>query len=82
MNKLRRALVLAASCFTVLLPAVHAVPAHAKPPAPVVETGDVTVLTGDYDILEDVLEHITIRRGNGPTAHQIYDHSRGEALPE
>ncbi|GGZ05340.1 hypothetical protein [Streptomyces poonensis] len=79
MNKLRRAIVLAVSSLTVLLPAASA---HAKPPAPVVGAGDVSVLTGDFDVLEDVMEHITMKRGNGPTAHQIYDHSRGGALPE
>ncbi|WP_320782949.1 hypothetical protein [Streptomyces sp. CRN 30] len=53
-------------------------PAHAaKAPPPVVRTGDVSVLTGDYDILEDVLEHITMKDGDGPTAHQIYDYSGG-----
>ena len=79
MNQLCRTVVLVLSALAALLTAA---PAHAKPPEPVVQTGDVQVMTGDYDILEDVMEHITMKRGNGATLHQLYDHSNGTALPE
>jgi hypothetical protein len=47
---------------------------------PVVQSGDVNVLTGDYDILEDVMEHISMPSGDGNTiTHQLYDHSGGSA---
>lgn len=78
MKPLCRTVLLALPSLTLLLAGA---PAHAaaKPPAPVVSAGDVHVLTGDYDVLEDVFEHITMKRGDGPTAHQIYDYSGGAA---
>ncbi len=53
-----------------------AAPAHAAPSEPLVQPGDVNVLTGDFDILEDVQEHMSMARGDGNmTTHQLYDHS-------
>jgi hypothetical protein len=41
---------------------------------PLVETGDVGVRTGDLDLLEDVLEHISVPFGHeGTLTHQLYD---------
>ncbi|KAA0930229.1 MULTISPECIES: hypothetical protein [Streptomyces] len=41
---------------------------------PLVETGDVGVQTGDLDLLEDVLEHISVPFGHeGALTHQLYD---------
>ncbi|MGP4044636.1 hypothetical protein [Streptomyces sp. 2A115] len=57
--------------------AVGAAPAHAAPDEPLVTTGDVGVRTGDVDLLEDVLEHISVPfGGSGTLTHQLYD-SRG-----
>ncbi|MEU5701401.1 hypothetical protein ACFFS2_01195 [Streptomyces aurantiacus] len=56
--------------------AASAAPAPA-PAEPLVTTGDVGVRTGDLDLLEDVLEHISVPSGStGPLTHQLYD-SRG-----
>ncbi|MGW0822678.1 hypothetical protein [Streptomyces sp. NPDC002845] len=83
MNSMSRTIMLAASSLAAPLAflSVAAAPAHAAPAEPLVRTGDVSVLTGDFDILEDVLEHISMTRGNGTTTHQLYD-SRGTAAPE
>jgi hypothetical protein len=69
-----RTILLAASSLAALSAAA---PAHAAPPAePLVQSGNVSVLTGDFDILEDVQEHISMPRGKGNTmTHQLYDHS-------
>jgi hypothetical protein len=73
MTPTSRAIMLAASSLAVLLTAT---PAYAAPAEPLVQTGDINVLTGDYDIFEDVLEHISMVRGNGnTTTHQLYDNS-------
>ncbi|MFC7303256.1 hypothetical protein ACFQVC_03385 [Streptomyces monticola] len=49
-------------------------PAHAAAgPDPIVRTGDI-------DVLEDVLEHISVPVGEGGRAvHQLYGSSRGTA---
>jgi hypothetical protein len=76
MNPMSRALVLAASSAAALLAAT---PAHAES---VVRTGEVNVLTGDHDLLEDVMEHISMPRGTGHAmTHQLYD-SSGAVVPE
>lgn len=51
--------------------------APVAPADPLVNTGDVGVRTGDLDLLEDVLEHISVPFGHeGTLTHQLYD-SRG-----
>ncbi|GAA3819572.1 hypothetical protein ACFS5L_10570 [Streptomyces phyllanthi] len=61
---------------------LSAAPAHAAPAEPLVRSGDVNVLTGDLDTMEDVQEHISMPRGYGHTmTHQLYDHS-GAATQE
>jgi hypothetical protein len=73
MTPTSRTIMLAASSLAVLLTAA---PAYAAPAEPLVQTGDVNVLTGDFDIFEDVLEHISVARGDGNTmTHQRYDES-------
>ncbi|MDQ1035170.1 hypothetical protein QFZ75_001586 [Streptomyces sp. V3I8] len=48
--------------------------ARAARAEPLVETGDVGVRTGDLDLLEDVLEHISVPFGHkGTLTHQLYD---------
>ncbi|MDQ0773425.1 hypothetical protein QF026_001891 [Streptomyces aurantiacus] len=86
MNSLSRTTVLAAGGVAVAAVvavlsgtgAASAAPAPAPAPAePLVTTGDVGVQTGDLDVLEDVLEHISMPFGSrGTLTHQLYD-SRG-----
>ncbi|MEV6590750.1 hypothetical protein [Streptomyces acidicola] len=79
MTLMRRTIMLAALSLAVLFAAV---PAHAAAAEPLVQSGDVYVLTGDYDILEDVMEHISMPSGDGNAMmHQMYDHS-GASVPE
>ncbi|MFF1692581.1 hypothetical protein ACFVXC_03005 [Streptomyces sp. NPDC058257] len=63
----RRTTVLAAAVLGVL---AGAGPAQAAASEPLIRTGDI-------DVLEDVLEHISVSiGGEGRTVHQLYD-SRG-----
>jgi hypothetical protein len=76
MQPVSRATVLAAAALSAVF-ATGAAPAHAAPAEPLVSTGDVGVRTGDLDLLEDVLEHISVPfGGSGTLTHQLYD-SRG-----
>lgn len=81
MKSLSRTTVLAAGAAAVVavLSATGAGAAEARTARaePLVETGDVGVRTGDLDLLEDVLEHISVPFGHeGTLTHQLYD-SRG-----
>ncbi|MBQ0852412.1 hypothetical protein ACFU9Y_37320 [Streptomyces sp. NPDC057621] len=79
MKSLSRTTVLAAGAAAVaaVLSGPGAAVAQAAPAEPLVTTGDVGVRTGDLDLLEDVLEHISIPFGHkGTLTHQLYD-SRG-----
>ncbi|NBE52711.1 hypothetical protein [Streptomyces boluensis] len=49
-------------------------------PAQAAEGGVTLVRTGDIDLLEDVLEHISVSDGRGGrTVHQMYDSKAGAA---
>lgn len=79
MTSMSRTTMLAASSLAALFTAA---PVQAAAAEPVVRSGDVYVLTGDVDLLEDVMEHISMPSGNGNTmTHQLYDHS-GASVPE
>lgn len=79
MTLMSRTITLAALSLAALFAAV---PAHAAPAEPLVQSGDIHVLTGDYDVLEDVMEHISMPSGDGNAMmHQFYDHS-GASVPE
>lgn len=79
MTPMSRTIMLAASSLAVLFTAA---PAQAAASEPLVWSGDVNVLTGDVDFLEDVMEHISMPSGDGNTmTHQLYDHS-GASVPE
>ncbi|MFC8195490.1 hypothetical protein ACFUTV_08830 [Streptomyces sp. NPDC057298] len=70
-----RVLAVGAAAVVAVLTATGA--AQAAPAEPLVTTGDVGVRTGDLDLLEDVLEHISVPfGGSGTLTHQLYD-SRG-----
>jgi hypothetical protein len=72
-----RTILLAASSLAALSAAA---PTHAAPAEPLIQSGNVSVLTGDFDILEDVQEHVSMSSGNGNTMiHQLYDHSGATA---
>jgi hypothetical protein len=78
MKSLSRTTVLAvgAAAVVVVLSATGtgAAAARAARAEPLVETGDVGVRTGDLDLLEDVLEHISVPFGHkGTLTHQLYD---------
>ncbi|MEU7576887.1 hypothetical protein AB0B50_04695 [Streptomyces sp. NPDC041068] len=65
----QRTTVLAAAAVLGVLSAAG--PAHAAGPDPLVRTGDI-------DLLEDVLEHISVPVGDGSkTIHQLYDSRTG-----
>ncbi|MEU9184260.1 hypothetical protein AB0D14_06765 [Streptomyces sp. NPDC048484] len=79
MKSFSRTTVLAAGAVAVVavLSTTGSASAQAAPAEPLVETGDVGVRTGDLDVLEDVLEHISVPFGHkGKLTHQLYD-SRG-----
>ncbi|WP_328493055.1 hypothetical protein OHS59_10145 [Streptomyces sp. NBC_00414] len=80
MKSLSRTTVLAAgaaAAVAAVLSGTGTASAQAAPADPLVNTGDVGVRTGDLDLLEDVLEHISIPFGHkGTLTHQLYD-SRG-----
>jgi hypothetical protein len=82
MKSLSRTTVLAAGGVAVAavvatLSGTGAASAAPAPAEPLVTTGDVGVKTGDLDVLEDVLEHISMPFGSrGTLTHQLYD-SRG-----
>ncbi|MFF3482753.1 hypothetical protein ACFYXC_05660 [Streptomyces sp. NPDC002701] len=79
MKSLSRTTVLVAGAAAVaaVLSLTGAASAQAAPADPLVNTGDVGVRTGDLDLLEDVLEHISMPFGHeGTLTHQLYD-SRG-----
>jgi hypothetical protein len=79
MTPMSRTITLAASSLVAL---IAAAPAHAAPAEPLVKSGDVSVINGDVDFLEDVMEHISMPSGDGNAmTHQFYDHS-GASVPE
>ncbi|WP_152778240.1 hypothetical protein [Streptomyces spongiae] len=76
---LSRTILLAASSLAALFAAA---PAHAAATEPLVRSGDVNVINGDVDFLEDVMEHISMPSGDrNAMTHQFYDHS-GASVPE